>query len=234
MDTVEESFGSRFLQNIERELDGRTIDYLIVNRTGARPLVIGADAAPRLPRHADRRQRQDHSRCSQATTASPTTRWRSRRATRSTWAEASRSRSTSHRWCTGPEVMVSYCPEHRTLFSADAFGTFGTLDGGITDSQVRLDHYWDESAPLLRPASWANTACRCRRRWLKLGTLPIETICSDTRPRMAARNSARARHLRPPEPLRGRGGAWCWPTARCTATRSSSPTKSPARWPRRA
>ena len=31
MDTVEESFGSRFLQNIERELDGRTIDYLIVN-----------------------------------------------------------------------------------------------------------------------------------------------------------------------------------------------------------
>ncbi len=60
MDTVEESFGSRFLQNIERELDGRTIDYLIVNHVREpEPLVIGADVAPRLPRHADRRQRQD-------------------------------------------------------------------------------------------------------------------------------------------------------------------------------
>lgn len=27
-----------------------------------------------------------------------------------------------------PEVMMAYCPEYKLLFSADAFGTFGTLD----------------------------------------------------------------------------------------------------------
>ena len=43
-----------------------------------------------------------------------------------------------------PEVMVTYCPEHKVLFSADAFGTFGALNGGILDSQLSLDHFWDE------------------------------------------------------------------------------------------
>ena len=32
-----------------------------------------------------------------------------------------------------PEVMVSYDTESKVLFSADAFGTFGVLDGKITD-----------------------------------------------------------------------------------------------------
>ncbi len=43
-----------------------------------------------------------------------------------------------------PETMITFCPERRTLFTGDAFGTFGTLDGGILDSQLTLDRYWDE------------------------------------------------------------------------------------------
>ncbi len=76
-----------------------------------------------------------------------------------------------------PEVMVSYCPEHRTLFSADAFGTFGTLDGGITDSQVRLDHYWDEMRRYYA-CIVGKYGVSVQKALAKLGTLPIETICS--------------------------------------------------------
>lgn len=43
-----------------------------------------------------------------------------------------------------PEVMVTYVPELKLLFSADAFGTFGALNGGILDTQLDLDHFWDE------------------------------------------------------------------------------------------
>ena len=43
-----------------------------------------------------------------------------------------------------PETMVSWCPEEQTLFSGDAFGCFGALDGGITDSEVDPERYWDE------------------------------------------------------------------------------------------
>lgn len=43
-----------------------------------------------------------------------------------------------------PETMMTYVPERKTLFSADAFGTFGTLDGGVIDAQLCPERYWDE------------------------------------------------------------------------------------------
>ncbi|MBK8805145.1 MAG: FprA family A-type flavoprotein [Bacteroidales bacterium] len=43
-----------------------------------------------------------------------------------------------------PEVMMAYDTKEHTLFSADAFGCFGTLDGGITDEQLNMDYYWED------------------------------------------------------------------------------------------
>lgn len=43
-----------------------------------------------------------------------------------------------------PETMMTYIPERKTLFSADAFGTFGTLDGGVMDSQLNTCRYRNE------------------------------------------------------------------------------------------
>lgn len=37
-----------------------------------------------------------------------------------------------------PETMVTYFNEEKTLFSGDAFGTFGAVEGGITDARARL------------------------------------------------------------------------------------------------
>ena len=38
-----------------------------------------------------------------------------------------------------PETMVSWCPEEQALFSGDAFGCFGALDGGITPGENDID-----------------------------------------------------------------------------------------------
>jgi flavorubredoxin len=43
-----------------------------------------------------------------------------------------------------PETMVTYDQTTKTLFSGDAFGCFGTLDGGIIDEDLNLDKYWGE------------------------------------------------------------------------------------------
>jgi flavorubredoxin len=40
-----------------------------------------------------------------------------------------------------PETMVSYEVTHKILFSGDAFGSYGTLDGGIFDDEINLDFY---------------------------------------------------------------------------------------------
>lgn len=43
-----------------------------------------------------------------------------------------------------PETMMTYIPETETLFSGDAFGTYGTLDGGVLDADLNTCRYWDE------------------------------------------------------------------------------------------
>ena len=43
-----------------------------------------------------------------------------------------------------PETMMTYVPERKTLFTGDAFGTFGTLDGGVLDTQIIPGKYRDE------------------------------------------------------------------------------------------
>lgn len=43
-----------------------------------------------------------------------------------------------------PETMVSYVQEQKLLFSGDAFGSFGTLDGGVFDDEVEFDYFKDE------------------------------------------------------------------------------------------
>lgn len=40
-----------------------------------------------------------------------------------------------------PETMVTYDETNHILFSGDAFGSYGTLDGGIFDDEINLDFY---------------------------------------------------------------------------------------------
>ena len=40
-----------------------------------------------------------------------------------------------------PETMVTYELTNKILFSGDAFGSYGTLDGGIFDDEINLDFY---------------------------------------------------------------------------------------------
>ena len=76
-----------------------------------------------------------------------------------------------------PEVMVTYDEKHQLLFSADAFGTYGTLDGGVIDTEMNLDHFWDEMTRY-----YANIVGKygtpVQNALRKLSGLTIRTICS--------------------------------------------------------
>lgn len=76
-----------------------------------------------------------------------------------------------------PEVMVTYDATEQVLFSADAFGTYGAVDGGPLDTQINLDKYWDE---MIR--YYANIVGKygtpVQKALQKLGALPIQMICS--------------------------------------------------------
>ncbi|ACF13881.1 beta-lactamase domain protein [Chloroherpeton thalassium ATCC 35110] len=43
-----------------------------------------------------------------------------------------------------PETMMTYDQKDKILFSGDAFGSFGTLDGGVFDDELNMSFYDDE------------------------------------------------------------------------------------------
>lgn len=43
-----------------------------------------------------------------------------------------------------PETMMTYCREEKTIFTGDAFGTFGALNGGLIDDEMDCSLYFDE------------------------------------------------------------------------------------------
>lgn len=76
-----------------------------------------------------------------------------------------------------PETMMTYETTKKIIFSGDAFGTFGTLDGGITDTQLHPDRYYDEMVRY-----YSNVVGKfgspVQKALKKLQSLDINYICS--------------------------------------------------------
>ena len=142
IDTVEESFGSRLEANISEAIGERKIDYLVVNH-------MEPDHSSSIA--ALRRIYPDIEIVGNAKTlqmiegfygiAGGTVEVKEGDTLDLGGKTLSFHMIPMVHW---PETMVTWCAGDRTLFSGDAFGTFGALDGGITDSQVETDRYWDE------------------------------------------------------------------------------------------
>ena len=76
-----------------------------------------------------------------------------------------------------PETMVSYDQTDKVLFSGDAFGCFGALNGAVLDTQMNTEPYWPEMERYF--ASILGKFCAPVRTALqKLGGLDIAMICS--------------------------------------------------------
>lgn len=76
-----------------------------------------------------------------------------------------------------PETQMTYLPEKKVLFSGDAFGTFGALNGKVVDEEIDVSQYWDEMYRY-----YSNIVGKygmpVEKAIAKLGCLPIEYICS--------------------------------------------------------
>ena len=76
-----------------------------------------------------------------------------------------------------PEVMVTYENTDNILFSADAFGTFGTNDGDYLDKNLNTDKYWDEMRRYYA-CIVGKFGVPVQNALKKLSALPISMICS--------------------------------------------------------
>lgn len=76
-----------------------------------------------------------------------------------------------------PEVMMTYFVEDKILFSADAFGCFGALNGAVIDKDMDLEIYYSEMYRY-----YANIVGKyglpVQNALKKLSSLQIDMICS--------------------------------------------------------
>ena len=75
-----------------------------------------------------------------------------------------------------PETMMTYLVEEKTLFSGDAFGCFGALNGAVTDEDMDSDHYIPEMVRY-----YSNIVGKygqpVQRALKKFADVPVGTVC---------------------------------------------------------
>ena len=76
-----------------------------------------------------------------------------------------------------PEVMVTYDATTKTLFAADAFGTFGALDGNLYADEVNFQTEWLDDARRYYTNIVGKYGTQVQALLKKAATIEIETIC---------------------------------------------------------
>jgi len=78
-------------------------------------------------------------------------------------------------WLHWPETMMTYDETDQILFSGDAFGSFGALDGGVFDNEIDLDYFESEMRRYYSCIVGKYTN-QTQKALAKLSTLPVKTI----------------------------------------------------------
>ena len=76
-----------------------------------------------------------------------------------------------------PEVMVAYEEKENILFSADAFGSFGALNGNIFNDEIDFDRDWLDDARRYYCNIVGKYGVQVKAAIAKLATLDIKMIC---------------------------------------------------------
>lgn len=76
-----------------------------------------------------------------------------------------------------PEVMVTYDEPSKTLFSADAFGTFGALAGNLFDDELAFDSVWMNDARRYYTNIVGKYGAQVQALLKKAAAFDIEMIC---------------------------------------------------------
>lgn len=175
-DTVDWSIGRQFLENMEYVLDGRPLDYMVINHMepdhGAsieevllrhpEVQIISTEKAFMLMRQfgfdvdghmieVAEGDVQSFGKHEVTFVSAPMVHW--------------------------PEAMVSFDITDGILFAADAFGSFGALDGKLFNDEVNFDRDWIDDARRYYTNIVGKYGPHVQSLLKKAGTIDIKMIC---------------------------------------------------------
>ena len=177
LDTVDASISGLFFENLEHVLNGRTLDYLIVNHMEPDHCAIIADVVRRYP---------DVKLVCNAKTVPMLKQFFDFPVDDRTVIV-----KEMDTLCTGkhtfafvmapmvhwPEAMVSYDTVDKILFSADGVGTFGAINGNLFADEVNFERDWMDDARRYFTNIVGKYGVQVQNLLKKAATLEIKMIC---------------------------------------------------------
>lgn len=177
LDTVDASISGLFFENLEYVLNGRTLDYLIVNHMEPDHCAVIGDVVRRYP---------DVKLVCNAKTVPMLKQFFNFPVEDRTVIV-----KEMDTLCTGkhtfsfvmapmvhwPEAMVSYDTVDKILFSADGFGTFGAINGNLFADEVNFERDWLDDARRYFINIVGKYGVQVQNLLKKAATLEIKMIC---------------------------------------------------------
>ena len=176
-DTVDKAVGRIFFENLEHGLGGRTLDYLIVHHMEPDH---SATLSELLLRHPETTVV-----CNDKTAVMIAQFFGSGAAGRMQLVKEGDTLSTGAHELTfyrapmihGPEVMMTYDKTAHTLFTADAFGVFGALNGAIFADEVDFDRDYLKEARRYYTNIVGKYGMQVQNLFRKIADLDIRMLC---------------------------------------------------------
>lgn len=177
MDTVDKSVSGQFFENLEYVLDGRELDYLVVNHMEPDHAATVEETVRRYPNVKIICNRKIETMLRQY--------FRFETEGRVQVVQEGDVLSTGEMQFTfvmapmvhWPEVMMTYEITGKILFSADAFGTFGALNGCIFADQVDFERDYMDDARRYYTNIVGKYGTQVQAVLKKASTIEIDMIC---------------------------------------------------------
>ena len=176
-DTADESISRQYIENVVHALNGRPLDYMVVQHMEPDHCAMIDDMLRRYP--------EAKMVCSAKAVGMFAQFYGTDVAARALIVKEGDKLSTGEHtlhfvmapmvhW---PEVMVTYDEKDKILFSADAFGTFGALAGNIFDDEITFDTTWMNDARRYYTNIVGKYGVQVQTLLKKAASLDIEMIC---------------------------------------------------------
>ena len=176
-DTADESISRQYIENVVHALNGRPLDYMVVQHMEPDHCAMIDDMLRRYP--------EAKMVCSAKAVGMYAQFYGMDVAARALVVKEGDKLSTGEHtlhfvmapmvhW---PEVMVTYDEKDKILFSADAFGTFGALAGNIFDDEITFDTTWMNDARRYYTNIVGKYGVQVQTLLKKAASIDIEMIC---------------------------------------------------------
>lgn len=178
LDTVDSAISAEYMENIKQVLNGRSLDYLVINHMEPDHCANIEEILRRYPNVKVIGNKKTFQFFRQYYTMDMSANCLEIKEGEEITLGTHTLRFYMAPMVHWPEVMVTYETTQGILFSADAFGSFGAMSGNIFADELEYDsHYLDEARRYYTNIV-GRYGAQVQALFKKLGSIEINMICS--------------------------------------------------------